>query len=248
MLHLVEDIKVINKVKPLFNEKRFYICKTVFEGYIGSVYVDDIINPKYAVIIARKYSFISGVISDNDLKEIIDSKLYKYKIVPTDMISKQIEKIYTNTNMVKFERFSFKKDPVFNINYLNKLKKIISPIYTITKIDLKLLKIIEDEQFIDITNKDENDIGFCCLYNNEIVGVCGQWYEYQDGIEVNIKVKEKYCNQKIATSLASYMILECLNKNKHISWDAANKISVKLAIKLGFEIASSYYTYYFLDK
>ena len=46
--------------------------------------------------------------------------------------------------------------------------------------------------------------------------------------------------------MASNLILECLEKNKKISWDAANINSVNLAKKLGFEYDSTYNIYSFL--
>ena len=51
----------------------------------------------------------------------------------------------------------------------------------------------------------------------------------------------------IATAMASKLIIECLNRNKKISWDAANLNSVSLAEKLGFEYDSAYNIYNFKE-
>ena len=51
--------------------------------------------------------------------------------------------------------------------------------------------------------------------------------------------------QKIATALASTLIIECLRQGKKVSWDAANTNSIGLAEKLGFEYDSKYSIYNF---
>lgn len=106
---------------------------------------------------------------------------------------------------------------------------------------------IKEEKFINITdNYDKNGVGYCCIYNNEIIGVASSNIFYKDGIEVNIKVKDEYRRRGIATALASKLILKCLEENKKISWDAANLWSVGLAKKLGFEYYSTYNIYKFI--
>ena len=40
--------------------------------------------------------------------------------------------------------------------------------------------------------------------------------------------------------MASQPIMECLKKNKKVSWDAANTYSVSLAQKLDFKYDSTY--------
>ena len=87
-----------------------------------------------------------------------------------------------------------------------------------------------------------NDIWFY-MYNDIIIGVVSSNIFYNDGIEVNIKVKEDYRRKGIATTLASLLILNCIKENKKISWDAANLNSVGLAQKLGFEYDSEYDCY-----
>ena len=65
--------------------------------------------------------------------------------------------------------------------------------FKIIKIDEKLENRIKFEQFINITdNYNKDGIGFCCLKDNEIIGVASSNIVYKDGIEVNIKVSESF--------------------------------------------------------
>ncbi|MBS7020906.1 MAG: GNAT family N-acetyltransferase [Firmicutes bacterium] len=120
--------------------------------------------------------------------------------------------------------------------------------FELSSIDIDLANRIKEEKFMNITDDYETyGIGFCCMYHHEIVGVASSNIVYKDGIEVNIRVKEKYQRKGIATAMAAKLILECFKEKKKVSWDAANMSSVGLAEKLGFEYDSKYRVYCFLS-
>ena len=180
MIEKVEN-KDLEKLRNLFKDIRFYMGNSVLDGTMGEAYTDNISNPNFAILIVRKYCFMSGNIGKEDLHKLIDNNIAKK---------------------------------------------------------------IKEEKFINITdNYEKNGIGYCCIYNDEIIGVASSNIFYKDGIEVNIKVKDEYRRRGIATALASKLILKCLEENKSISWDAANLWSVSLAEKLGFEYDSTYNIY-----
>lgn len=245
MLEKVKN-KDLEKLKSLFIDIRFYMGNSVLDGSMGEAYVDNIDNPKFAVLVIRNYCFISGIIEKEDLYKIIDSKFKQYTIIPSDNLKNTIEEIFKD-NINKFERYSIKKNPLFDKKklqeYINKIEKE----YDIQAIDKKITDRIKEEELINITdNYEKNGIGYYCNYNNEIIGVASSNIFYKDGIEVNIKVKDEYRRKGIATALASKLILKCLEENKKVSWDAANLWSVGLAEKLGFEYDSTYNIYNFI--
>lgn len=245
MIYELKTIEELNKIKPFFNEIRFYMGKSVLDKTLGCAYTDNIEKPNIAFLVVRRYCFISGNIKKDILKKIIDENFRDYKLIPSDNLIKEIEEIYKD-NIIKSYRYSIKKDPIFNISKLNSMKDILEDDFKIVKIDKEIANKINHENFIKITdNFEENGIGFCCLKNNEIIGVASSNIFYKDGIEVNIKVKEEYRRKKIATSMAANLTLECIRRNKKISWDAANINSVKLAEKLGFSYDSKYIFYTF---
>lgn len=246
MIYKIEKERDLLKIKPLFNDIRFYMGNSVLDGIMGEAYVDDIKNPNIAFLVVRNYCFISGSINENKLKEIIDKKFINYKLIPSDRIGSQLKKIYSN-NIQKSQRYSIKKDVIFDIERLYHMANSLEKCFNLVKVDEILANKIKQIKFINITdNYKKNGIGFCCIYNNEIIGVASSNIIYKDGIEVNIKVDEKYRREGIATAMASTLILECLKQNKKVSWDAANMNSVGLAQKLGFEYDSSYNVYTFI--
>lgn len=247
MLEKIVENKDLEKLKYLFKDIRFYIGRSALEGLMGEAYADNIEKPKGGVLIVRKFCFISGDIDKKELKEFIESKLTEPVIVPSDNLKPIIEEIFKG-KIEKLERYSIKKDPIFDKHklqiYIDKLPKE----YKIVEIDKNIAKRIKDEKFLNITDNYEKDgIGYCCFYNDEIIGVASSDMLYKDGIEVNIKVKEEYRRKGIGVALASSLILRCLEKNKKISWDAANMWSVGLSEKLGFKYHSTYNVYKFIN-
>jgi len=79
MIYKIEKERDLLKIKPLFNDIRFYMGNSVLDGIMGEAYVDDIKNPNIAFLVVRNYCFISGNSNENKLKEIIDKKFINYK-------------------------------------------------------------------------------------------------------------------------------------------------------------------------
>lgn len=236
----------LEKLRSLFKDIRFYMGHSVLDGTMGEAYVDNMSTPNFAILTVRKYCFMSGNIEKENLYELINNKLKQYIIIPSDNLKIVIEEIYKD-NINKLERYSIKKNPVFDKKKLQEYINKVPKEYNIQAIDKKIADRIKEENFINITdNYEKNGVGYCCNCNNEIIGVASSNIFYKDGIEVNIKVKEEYRRKGIATALASKLILKCLEENKKISWDAANLWSVGLAEKLGFEYDSTYNIYKFI--
>ena len=245
MLEKVEN-RNLGKLRNLFKDIRFYMGHSVLDGTMGKAYVDNVSNPNFAILIVRKYCFMSGNIEKENLYELINNKLKQYIIIPSDNLKIVIEEIYKD-NINKLERYSIKKNPVFDKKKLQEYITKMPEEYSIQEIDKNVAERIKEEKFINITdNYEKSGVGYYCIYNNEIIGVTSSNIFYKDGIEVNIKVKDEYRRKGIATALASKLILKCLDENKKISWDAANLWSVGLAEKLGFEYDSTYDIYKFI--
>lgn len=245
MLQKITHNNELKRIEHLFNDIRFFMGRSVLQGLIGEAYVYNICNPKIAFLTVKKYCFISGTLEKEKLKEAIDNNFSKYILIPSDNLGKVIEEIYQD-KIIKSERYSMKKDVKFDIIKLEQMAKSLPKEYNLAKIDEFLEKRIKQEHFMNITDDYKNyGIGYCCIYNDEIIGVASSNIFYKDGIEINIRVKEDYRRKGIATAMASKLILECLRENRKVSWDAANINSVGLAEKLGFEYDSTYNIYKF---
>lgn len=57
-----------------------------------------------------------------------------------------------------------------------------------------------------------------------------------------IDTKPEYRRKGLATAVGAALILECLQAGLYPSWDAASRISVALAEKLGYTFSHAYPT------
>ena len=217
MLERIFNYTNFDKIKPLFNDIRFYMGNSVLDGVMGKAYVDNTINPQIAFLAVRSYCFISRNLSKEKLKDIIDENFRNYILIPSDNLKSEIENIYEDS-IIKRQRFSVKKEVKFNETKLKDMLNKIPDKFEMIKINKNLSDRIKKEDFINITDDyEKNGIGYCCMYNNEIIGVASSNIFYKDGIEVNIGVKENYRRRGIATAMAANLILECLRENNEIS-------------------------------
>ncbi len=245
-------IKVSNnqmsKIKYLFNDIKFYMGKSVLDGLMGEAYTDNLENPTIAYLLVRQYCFINGDSKSELAKQVLKTipKTCK-RIIANSSWNDIIESTYNDFE--KSKRYSLKKEKnIFNKQQLKEFSEILNKEYEIKKIDEEIYKLIkandEDPKQMKITDDYKNKgIGVCCFRDDEIVGICSSNIIYNDGIEINIRVKEGYKHKGIGTAMASKLILMCLEKGIYPSWDAANLTSLELAKKLGYNYDSEYTIY-----
>lgn len=98
-------------------------------------------------------------------------------------------------------------------------------------------------QFPTYQEYEQLGIGFCILHEGKVVSGASSYTVYSRGIEIEIDTHEAYRKKGLATVCAAQLILACLEKGLYPSWDAASKISISLAEKLGYHLAYEYTTY-----
>ena len=98
-------------------------------------------------------------------------------------------------------------------------------------------------QFASAEDYAARGLGYCVLYNGEIVGGASSYTVYNGGIEVEIDVREEHRRKGLAAACGARLILECLDRGLYPSWDAANRESVALAEKLGYQFSHEYTAY-----
>jgi GNAT superfamily N-acetyltransferase len=162
-----------------------------------------------------------------------------------------IEKEY-KTNCERFMRYDIKKEPdIFNRGKLNLYIKKLSFEYSIKKIDEEIYNKLPKEQwsqhfcsqFPTYNDFQKYGLGFVVIHNDMIVSSASFYSVYDKGIEIELDTKEEYRRKGLEIACAAKLILECLDRGIYPSWDAANKESVALAKKLGYNLEKEYVTY-----
>ena len=140
--------KNLEKIRYLFTDIRFYIGKSVLDGKMGQAFIDNIEKPTYAILLVRKYCFISGIINSEILKDIFNE--------------------FNLKNLNKFQRYSLKKNPQFNIT---KIKSYINNFpeeqFEFVRIDSNIADRIRREEFMLVTDDYiSNNTLFHLLYSH----------------------------------------------------------------------------------
>ncbi len=82
------------------------------------------------------------------------------------------------------------------------------------------------------------------LLQGEVVGHAGTYSVSRTGMEVQIEVLAPYRGMGIATALAAELLLHSLQRGLEPHWDAENRISSRLALRLGYHLERTYDVYF----
>ena len=85
--------------------------------------------------------------------------------------------------------------------------------------------------------------GFAVMKEGQIVSAASSYSRYREGIDIEIATLKTERHRGLASAVAAKLILACLDEGLYPAWDAANKMSVKLAEKLGYEFSHEYVCY-----
>ena len=222
------------------------------QGYMGDAWVDNIKNPKVAQVIVGVFVFYAGDCSLKEAEELLyNLPEYALIIVNTPEWKRKIETIYNN-RAEKFKRYSFKKNPKYlDVNHIKSFLQRVPDGYELKRVNSYLAhsfsfqELSKDftSQFQSIDDYLKKGIGYCILKDDKVICCASSYSVYDDGIEIEIDTHPLYRRKGLATIAASALILDCLNRGKYPSWDAANMESVKLAQKLGYVLEGAYDTY-----
>jgi len=77
-------------------------------------------------------------------------------------------------------------------------------------------------------------IGYCILHRDRIVSAATSMAASKKAIDIEIETVPDFRNQGLGTTVGAKLVLHCLEKKIEPRWLAANVISEKLALKLGY--------------
>ena len=196
-----------------------------------------------------KSEIISGALTNSASEEVI---LVPQMMTGTDdcgMLRGEAEKAI---------RYAIKKEPgIFDLKQLQKVAQSLPGEYEMRLIDQELFEICRDTQWSkDLTANYESysqykeyGLGVCILTGGEVVAGISSYSGYgrrsdenlgcHGGIEIEVVTREDYRRKGLAYIGAARLLLECDKRGLYPNWDAANKMSVGLAEKLGYHSVMS---------
>lgn len=249
-----EQMKCIMSLFKGWEETLIWSC---LEGYMGKAWTNNLGKPQVALIIIGDFAFLAGnsdLVQTETLVKVIQEKGKKphLLLIPQDKKwGDWIEKVY-GEKVEQTMRYATKKEPhVFDKKKLESFVKLLPRGFELKPIEKELYEKVQKEewcqdlcsQFPTYQEYEQLGIGFCILHEGKVVSGASSYTVYSRGIEIEIDTHEAYRKKGLATVCAAQLILACLEKGLYPSWDAASKISISLAEKLGYHLAYEYTTY-----
>ena len=246
----------MKKIAPLFFGVEETMIWSCLQGVMGKAWANRKDDPTAARIINGDFVFFAGQCDDDTAEELIQNlpvftRSFCLMIPPNEDWAAMIEALYQEKAQ-RLTRYAFYKDTEFDPNYLRQLRGALPNGYTIVPIDAHLYEIALSEnwshdfcsQFSNAQDYLSRGMGSAVLYNGKMIGGASSYIVYNDGIEIEIGIREEHRKKGLAAACASDLILRCLEKGLYPSWDASNLISVALAKKLGYRYKGEYSAYF----
>lgn len=241
------------RVSILFKDWEETLIWSCLQNIMGNIYVDNIYCPESAMAMLGDFCFFAGKVNQHlILYKPEDCKQNFMIMVPqNEEWEKMIEKCYKE-NAHKVVRYAFKKEEdIFDRKKLKQIVENLPSEYQIRKVDASLFMQCKNidwckdfvSQYNSYAEYNKYGAGILILHNGIIVSGASSYSGFINGIEIEVDTKEEYRRKGLASVASAALILECLKRGWYPSWDAQNKWSVGLALKLGYKYSHEYVAY-----
>lgn len=233
---------------PLFKDNKYdvVVMKSILEGHCGEAYADSKTSPTVARLDSGAYTILGGNPNAAAAVDLI-SKAPISVVTPEN---KSWEQLLYNELKGEISYQSFCKLLLKDIkkDILLKLILDIGDEYEILRIDKELAdqlgKDINNDYFFEHFSSIDDfltrGIGFCVKSNNKIVSAVTSMAACEKMINLEIETHPEFRNRNLGAAVSAKLLLYCLENDIQGQWLAANEISEKLALKLGY-IKEEYY-------
>ena len=99
------------------------------------------------------------------------------------------------------------------------------------------------ENFHSVDDFLGRGIGFCILHQHKIVSAATSMAQSSKAIDIEIETVPAFRQQGLGTAVGAKLVAHCLKHSIEPRWLAANAVSEKLALKLGYVRGDTYETY-----
>ena len=248
----------MNLIAPLFDGIEDSMVKACLQGYMGNAYVVTLDGPEAALIVSGEYSFFGGDPNSGEA-EIIARSLFKVNqsestigIFADDKPDweKRLMSVWEN-HPVAVPRFGIaQKDYDFDLDFLQKFVDAMPEGFVLARFNEDLYHQAMQEEwakefcetFASAEDYLSRGFGFAALENGKLVSGASTMTVYDGGTEVQVATDPNYRRRGLAMPCAAALIQECMKRKIRPCWDAANLISKKMALQLGYEYKGEYTT------
>ena len=213
---------------------------------MGKICVTDPEHPKSAIAVIGDFVFCAG---EPDL-ELLEGKPDRWMLVvpQNEAWASLIEENFAASKRI---RYAIRKDTKFDRKKLEAMAAALPEGYSFRRIDGEMYDAcLKDEYFDDCVRIFESKEkflslgrGFTVMKDGKIVSAASSYSRYLEGIDIEVGTVKSERKKGLASAVCAKLILGCLDEGLYPAWDAANRMSVRLAEKLGYEFSHEYACY-----
>ncbi len=248
----------MNKIAHFFEGIQDSMVIACLQGYNGEAYVKSWEDPKAALIVSAEYSFFGGAPESSDAEYLVKNF---FDVAGTDASTaifpehlpewEQTLMACKANNPESVPRFGIvQKDYDFDLEMLRDYAASLPDGYEMKDFDEDLYNQAMSEKWSEefcegFASAEEfltRGFGVAAVKDGRLVGGISTQTVYDGGAELQLATHEDHRQKGIAAACAAAMIIKCKERGMRPCWDAANLISKRIALKLGYEYKGEYIT------
>ena len=208
----------------------------------GNIWVDSIKSPKIARL---QLAILNAITGDSTKPEAVDiiKMINPHELVffPNDEWVDLVRDLWSDRLAVQKRTLMFSDS--LNVDTLKGFVNNLPEEFTLEQLDLETIRNLSENMSFHISlffgSPEEfiaKGFGFCIKHNGNVVSMASTFMPFIDEFEIEVRTdnSSEYRQKGLATIVSSALILHAFEKGFVPHWDAANEISVKLALKLGY--------------
>ncbi len=230
------------------------LVRSCLDGCMGEAYGDHPVMPGAAIICIGDFACFGGNFWSPAARHLAGKlALTKGKtwLVPAQMGWREHVAYWHPKAMTDGTRYAVEAKAAFDTAKLTAIAQSLSDAFNLKPIDAGLYEKAMGEawsrdwcsQFRDATDYAKRGIGVAALLDGEPIAGASSYVVYNGGIEIQTDTRDDMRRRGLAAACCAKLILDCLVKGVHPSWDAANPASLQLAQKLGYTLKRPYDTW-----
>lgn len=255
VMHLVEGEAALNGVAPLFENWDETLIWTALQGMMGKVWtVGETPIPAVACCHTGDFVFPAGDVNSRQALQLLEclkeqlGDRFAILTPQNEAWSRLIQQVFSEKAR-KGERYAICKNAdAFDREHLERLAVKLPQGVTLKPIAGQVYHQVMAQdwsrdfcsQFDGKEDFANRGLGVAAMYQGEVIGGASSYIVYRSGIEIEVDTREDWRRKGVATACCARLILNCLKKGWYPSWDAANRESVALASKLGYQEKGAY--------
>ncbi len=252
MLH---EITEMSRIAPLFAGWDEKLVRSTLDGCMGRAWANE--SHTAAQIVNGDFAFYAGDPdapgADELARHVPDGYHTPWLLCCSqhDRWNAAMERAW-GEKARKIERYAIKKEPdAFDRERLSGFVSALPVGYELRRIDDALYAEARKadwsrdfvSQFKDAADYAARGLGMAVCKDGAMVAGASSYVVFRGGLEIEIQTLEPHRRKGLARACASALILACLDRGWHPSWDAAHRESVALAAQLGYHFDHPYATY-----